>query len=212
MSNLQHLIKNNRIWAEDEKKHDVGIFEKAELGQKPRYLWIGCVDSRVPAERVLGLNIGEILVHRNIANCLSHDDINAMSVLTFAVKHLQVSDVIVCGHYACGGCQVALGNEDLGVIDKWLVNIRQVIARKKEELNSISDFKERADRLAEINAKSQAINVCKSQPVQEAWAKGQEVAIHAWIFDIRTGHIKDLSFCINKPDDIETVCREHDLT
>ncbi|MEC7840459.1 MAG: carbonic anhydrase [Chlamydiota bacterium] len=200
---VESLLQKNQRWAEEKKANDPQIFHSLSEGQAPKYLWIGCSDSRVPAEEILGLQPGELFVHRNVANVFPHTDVNCLSVLEFAVNHLGVEHVFVCGHYECGGVAASMENAQFGLVDNWLRNIRDVIAREKEELNAIADKKQRFKRLVELNVLYQVMNVCHTTIVQNAWVKGKKLSVHAWVFDISTGLVKDLKASISSLKDVE---------
>jgi carbonic anhydrase len=196
MKNLRQLLENNRAWAEGIKAHDPEFFRALEQQQNPRYLWIGCSDSRVPATQLVGLNSGELFVHRNVANVVVHTDFNCLSVLQFAVDVLGVSHVIVCGHYGCGGVEAAMRNRQLGLIDNWLRHVQDVMHNHEELLSQINDETERLNRLCELNVIEQVSNVSRTTIVQNAWARGQELAVHGWIYGIADGLLRDLEICI----------------
>ena len=196
MKNLRQLLENNRAWAEGIKAHDPEFFRSLEQQQNPRYLWIGCSDSRVPATQLVGLNSGELFVHRNVANVVVHTDFNCLSVLQFAVDVLEVSHVIVCGHYGCGGVEAAMRNRQLGLIDNWLRHVQDVMHNHEELLSQINDETERLNRLCELNVIEQVSNVSRTTIVQNAWARGQELAVHGWIYGIADGLLRDLEICI----------------
>ncbi len=191
MDTLNELFDHNKKWAAQKKEQDPDIFLKLSKKQTPKYLWIGCSDSRVPANEILGLKPGELFVHRNIANLFPHTDLNCLSVLQYAVEHLGVEHVIVCGHYGCGGVIAAMENAQLGLIDHWLHPIRELY--EKEEVNKIPDAEERTKRLVELNVLHQVTNICQTTVVQNAWEQKQKLAIHGWIYDLSTGLLKDLN-------------------
>lgn len=205
MSKLTKLFSRNREWAESITKEDPDFFLKLSKQQKPKYLWIGCSDSRVPANQIMGLNPGDIFVHRNIANVVVHSDLNCLSVIQYAVDILKVTDIIVCGHYGCGGVASYLSTEDSGFIGNWLQNIGDVHRTYKEQLMEL-DGEEKVDRLCELNAKEQVINVCQSTFVQNAWKSNQELSVHALIYDINDGILKDLDTNISSLEALEKFC------
>ena len=211
MSDLQVLLENNIRWSSDIKAKDPGFFQKLAQQQSPEFLWIGCSDSRVPANDIVGLLPGELFVHRNIANTVVHTDLNCLSVLHYAVSALKVKHIIVCGHYGCGGVQAALGCRQLGLVDNWLRNIRDVYYNRRAELMHIKDEKERLNRMCEINVKQQVANVSYTNIVQNAWDAGQELSIHGWIYDINDGLIRDLTPTINSVDQIPEQYRSSKL-
>jgi len=188
----QLLIKGNRDWVERQITADADFFTNLAKGQSPEVLWIGCSDSRVPANEVTGTRPGEVFVHRNIANVCVHSDMNMLSVLDYAVNVLKVKHVIVAGHYGCGGVAAAMSNKQFGLIDNWLRNIKDVYRLHAAELDEIADEGERVNRLVELNAMEQVYNLCKTTIVQNAWKNGQDLSIHGWVIDLKTGLIKDL--------------------
>jgi len=196
MADLQELLEKNRQWAEEIKASDPQFFNSLAQQQTPRYLWIGCSDSRVPATQLVGLKPGDMFVHRNVANVVVHTDFNCLSVLQFAVDVLNVSHVIVCGHYGCGGVKAAMDNLQLGLIDNWLRHVQDVMHNHNEELATIVDDERRLDRLCELNVSNQVLNVSKTTIVQNAWNRGQELAVHGWIYGISDGLLRDLNISI----------------
>lgn len=202
----QKLIDGNRRFAMSKKFEDPEYFKKLSLGQKPDYLWIGCSDSRVPANEVTSTESGEIFVHRNIANMVIHTDLNLLSVLEYAVKYLGVKHIIVCGHYGCGGVKAAMGNDSFGVLNNWLRNIKDVYYKYSSELNQIEDLDKRADRLTELNVMEQVRNLAKTTVVQETW-KTRELHLHGWVYGINSGLITDLSVIHDGTEDIEPIYR-----
>ena len=193
MSGIPALLENNRRWSEGITEQNPLFFEQLSHGQSPQVLWIGCADSRVPANQVIGLDPGEVFVHRNIANVVVHSDFNCLSVIEYAVAMLKVDHVIVCGHYGCGGVQAASQNHQLGLIDNWLRHIRDVRRHHEDLLENIEDDDERFDRLCELNVVQQVHNVCSTTIVQQAWEQEQTLAVHGLIYDLKTGLLKDLS-------------------
>ena len=192
MPKLDHLFENNRAWAAELTGADPRYFERLLGQQAPAYLWIGCSDSRVPANQIVGLAPGELFVHRNVANVVVHTDLNCLSVLQFAVDVLAVKHVIVCGHYGCGGVRAALRDEKLGLIDNWLRHIQDVGAKHRAQLEAIADENERAARLCELNVIEQVGNVADTTVVRDAWRRGQQVSVHGWIYDLQDGLLRDL--------------------
>lgn len=193
------ILENNKIWSETKLKDDPDYFERLSKGQSPPLLWIGCSDSRVPANEVIGAQPGEVFVHRNIANMVVHSDMNMLSVLDYAVNVLKVKHVIVCGHYGCGGVKAAMGNDHIGLIDNWIRHIKDSYRHNSEELNAIQDETERFDRFVELNVKEQVTDLAKTSIVQNAWRNGQELCLHGWVYGLDTGIVKDLevNFCNN---------------
>jgi carbonic anhydrase len=200
------LIEGNKRFAMSKKFGDPEYFKKLSLGQTPEYLWIGCSDSRVPANEVTNTESGEIFVHRNIANLVVHTDMNLLSVLEYAVKYLGVKHIIVCGHYGCGGVKAAMSNELHGFVDNWLRNIKDVYNKNSTELELITDIDKRTDRLTEMNVVEQVRNLAKTTIVQEAW-KTKELHLHGWVYGINSGLITDLSVIHNGTEDIEPIYR-----
>jgi carbonic anhydrase len=207
MRELQKLFENNKNWSENKLKKDSEFFSKIAKNQKPKYLWIGCSDSRIPANEILGLEPGELFVHRNVANLFPHTDFNCLSVLQYGVEYLEVEHVIICGHYQCAGVSSAMENEQFGLVDNWLRHIRDVYFREKEELDRISDFDLKCKRLVEFNVMYQVMNVCHTTIVHNAWAKNKKLSVHGWVYDIATGLLKDLNCCISSLDQIDDTYR-----
>lgn len=193
MTEYEQLFENNRKWVAAKTGGNADFFNHLSQEQNPRYLYIGCSDSRVPANEIVGLDSGELFVHRNIANVVSATDLNCMSVIEYAVVHLNVKDIIVCGHYNCGGVRAAMQSKDLGILNPWLRNIRDVYRLHKEELNAIEDESERYNRLVELNVEEQCVNVIKDACVQQAYVAHGYPVVHGWVFDLRTGLLKDLN-------------------
>ena len=201
----KNILDKNRAWVESKLDLDPDFFNKLAQGQQPPLLWIGCADSRVPANEIIGAKPGEVFVHRNIANMVVHTDMNMLSVLDYAVNVLKVKDVIVCGHYGCGGVKTAMGNASVGLIDNWLRHIRDVYRFNKDELKEIENEQERFDRFVEINAREQVYNLAKTSIVQNAWASGQELHIHGWVYGVGTGLVNDLDVSLNSNDELDQV-------
>lgn len=193
MATYEQLFENNRKWVEEKKAGDISFFEKLAKDQQPDYLYIGCSDSRVPANEIMGLEPGEVFVHRNVANLVNATDLNVMSVINYAVVYLKVKHIIVCGHYNCGGVRAAMIPKDMGILNPWLRNIRDVYRLHKDELNSITDENKRYDRLVELNVQEQCINVTKLASVQQSYLKNKFPVVHGWVFDLHTGMLKDLN-------------------
>lgn len=200
---LKHLFQNNQAWAERISARDPEFFLKLSRQQSPEYLWIGCSDSRVPANQIVGLLPGEVFVHRNVANVVVHTDLNCLSVLQFAVDVLRVKHVMVVGHYGCGGVVSALRNERLGLIDNWLRHVQDVRLKHQLMLESLASQSQQADRLCELNVIEQAVNVCQTTVVQDAWARGQPLSVHGWIYGLLDGRIRELGFGVDSPDDVQ---------
>jgi carbonic anhydrase len=200
------LIEGNKAFSEERKMIDPDYFKNLAKGQTPEYLWIGCSDSRVPANEITNTKSGEIFVHRNIANLVVHTDTNLLSVLEYSVKYLEVKHIIVCGHYGCGGVKAAMSNTKYGFVDNWLRNIKDVFNKYKDELKSIVNEDERANRLAELSVVEQVRNLAKTTIVQEAW-KERELHLHGWIYGLNEGLIKDLSVIHDSKADLEEIYR-----
>ncbi|CAZ97505.1 carbonate dehydratase [Zobellia galactanivorans] len=186
------LIENNKAWVQSKLDLDPEFFKRLEKGQQPPLLWIGCSDSRVPANEIIGAQPGEVFVHRNIANMVVHSDMNMLSVLDYAVNVLKIKHVIVCGHYGCGGVQAALGNKSYGLVDNWIRNIRDVYRQHQDDLGRIEDETELFDRLVEYNTMEQVYNLAKTSIVQSAWERRQDLNLHGWVYGVGTGIVKDL--------------------
>jgi carbonic anhydrase len=192
MRKLPQLFENNRAWAAELKDGDPHFFERLSQQQAPEYLWIGCSDSRVPANQIVGLAPGELFVHRNVANVVVHTDLNCLSVLQFAVDVLKAKHVIVCGHYGCGGVLAALRDDKLGLIDNWLRHVQDVAAKHRTQLDAISSEDDRCARLCELNVIEQVVSVADTTVVRDAWRRGQELWVHGWIYDVSDGLLRDL--------------------
>jgi len=202
---LERLFQNNRAWSERTRAQDPEFFLKLSRQQSPQYLWIGCADSRVPANQIVGLLPGEIFVHRNVANVVVHTDLNCLSVLQYAVEVLRVRHVIVCGHYGCGGVHSALRNERLGLIDNWLRHVQDVRLKHQARLAHAADEAAQGNLLCELNVIEQAVNVCQTTVVQEAWARGQPLSVHGWIYSLTDGLLRDLRACMTTADEVGSV-------
>ena len=199
------LLSNNKAWVEEMTSKDKDYFENLSKGQKPPVLWIGCADSRVPANEITGTHPGELFVHRNIANMVVHTDMNMLSVLDYAVNHLKVQHVIVCGHYGCGGVQAAMQNKSLGLINKWVRNIKEVYKDNLTELKKIESEKSRFDRLVELNVKAQVYDLAKTSIVQQKWKDKSGLQIHGWVYDLHDGVIKDLKVSMESAEHLNEV-------
>lgn len=194
MANLDHLFANNQAWAEKISRRHPDFFVELSRQQSPAYLWIGCADSRVPANEIVGLLPGELFVHRNIANVVVHTDLNCLSVIQFAVEVLKVSHIIVCGHYGCSGVNAALHRDRIGLADNWLQHVQDVRHRHERKLECVSgDGAARCDRLCELNVIEQVRNVCRTTIVRDAWARDQPLAVHGWIYGLKDGRLRDLN-------------------
>jgi carbonic anhydrase len=199
---LSHLFENNRAWAAAITREDPQFFARLSQQQAPRYLWIGCSDSRVPANQITGLGPGEMFVHRNVANVVVHADVNCLSVIQFAVDVLKVTDIIVCGHYDCGGVLAALRDTRLGLVDNWLRHVQDVRAKHAGALDALATEADRHHRLCELNVIEQVVNVSQTTVVREAWARGQQLAVHGWIYKVSDGLLRDLGMCVTEPGEL----------
>ncbi len=199
------LLDNNKKWVAGKLAQDPDYFKKLARGQKPPVLWIGCADSRVPANEIIGAEPGEVFVHRNIANMVVHSDMNMLSVLDYAVNVLQVKHIIVCGHYGCGGVQTAMTNKHVGLIDNWIRHIKDVYRLHRPELDAITDEAARFDRFVELNVFEQVLDLGKTSIVQAAWERGQEVHVHGWVYAIHDGMIRDLKVTLKDNETLSDV-------
>ena len=204
---LSDLLDNNKAWADEIEKSHPGFFKELENQQKPEYLWIGCSDSRVPANEIVGLMPGELFVHRNIANMVLHTDLNCISVLHYAVDVLKVKHIIICGHYGCGGVAASLSNKDLGLIDNWIRHLKDIGYKHREKLKNETDPKKRVDLMCELNVREQVANICHSKVVQKAWTNGQDLSVHGWIYGVGDGIIKDLGVDVSTYKELPEVYR-----
>jgi len=200
MKDLNPLLEQNRAWAENIKASDPEFFQSLAKQQSPRYLWIGCSDSRVPATQLVGMVPGEMFVHRNVANVVDHTDFNCLSVMQYAVDVLKVEHIIVCGHHGCGGVKAAMDNLQLGLIDNWLRHVQDVLHEHEALLANVKDEDRRLDRLCELNVIEQVVNVGRTTIVQNAWQRGQEVVVHGWIYGLENGLLRDLGISIDNAD------------
>ncbi len=200
MDELNHLFDNNRRWVAQIMERDSGFFQKLSRQQKPQYLWIGCSDSRVPANEIVGLLPGELFVHRNVSNVVSLSDPNCLSVIQYAVDVLQVRHIIVCGHYGCGGIEAALNDRSIGLADQWLKHVRDVKQKHWDELSELRKILQ-ANRLCELNVIEQAMNVAQTNIVRDAWSRGQRLSIHGWIYAIENGLLRDLGITISRENE-----------
>jgi carbonic anhydrase len=205
---LPHVFDNNRAWAKEMEATQPGFFQTLARQQHPEYLWIGCADSRVPANQIVGMLPGELFVHRNVANLVVHTDLNCLSVMQFAVDVLKVKHIIVCGHYGCGGVRAALLQSRLGLIDNWLRHIQDVAQKHAARLASIPDENQRVAKLCELNIVEQVHNVCETTIVQDAWDRGQSLSIHGWIYDVGDGLLQDLGLCVSAQDELDSLYKD----
>jgi len=201
----RNLLENNKKWVAENLEKDPDFFNRLKDGQQPPLLWIGCSDSRVPANEIIGANPGEVFVHRNIANMVIHTDMSMLSVLDYAVNVLKVKHIIVCGHYGCGGVQAAMTNSQIGLIDNWIRHIKDVYRFHQDELNAITEEKMRFDRFVELNVIEQVMDLAKTSIVQEAWESGQSVHVHGWVYDIKDGLVNDLEITIKNNESLGAV-------
>jgi carbonic anhydrase len=199
------ILDNNKKWVEDQLAIDKEYFKDLAKGQQPPLLWIGCSDSRVPANEIIGAKPGEVFVHRNIANMVIHSDMNMLSVLDYAVNVLKVKHVIVCGHYGCGGVKAAMGNQSIGLIDNWIRHIKDVYRLHEDYLNSFEDEDERFNKFVEINAQEQVFDLAKTSIVQGAWRNGQDLTLHGWTYGLNSGYVTDLGVNMSSNKDLDEV-------
>jgi len=202
MKSPTELLERNKRWAAKVREENPDFFETLSHQQAPKYMWIGCADSRVPATQIVDMLPGEIFVHRNVANVVVHSDFNCLSALQFAVDVLKVEHVIVVGHYGCGGVRAVIEKHELGLVDNWVGHVRDVQERHRETLEAIADPALRYDRLCELNVREQALNVCRSTVVRAAWKRAQPVTVHGWIYDLKDGLIRDLDFSAARESDV----------
>ncbi len=206
MADIQDLFSHNRAWAAEMERARPGFFSSLVKQQKPKFMWIGCSDSRVPANQITGLEPGEVFVHRNVANVVVHSDLNALSAIQFAVEMLKVEHIIVVGHYGCGGVMAALNNQRVGLADNWIRHIQDVRDRHRGILEGVSP-EQRGDVLVDLNVIEQVVNVCVSTVLTDAWAKGQKVSVHGWAFGVHDGLLQDLHMTVSSTDSIEPLYR-----
>ncbi|TBX69586.1 carbonate dehydratase [Flavobacterium silvisoli] len=199
------ILDNNKQWVENQLKIDPNYFKDLSQGQRPPLLWIGCSDSRVPANEIIGAKPGEVFVHRNIANMVVHSDMNMLSVLDYAVNALKIKHVIVCGHYGCGGVKAAMGNNSIGIIDNWIRHIKDVYRLHHQELNAIENENDRFNRFVEINVIEQVYDLAKTSIVQSAWNNGQELSLHGWVYGLNSGFVTDLNVNFSSNKDLDDV-------
>ena len=203
MNRLEHLFKNNREWAESILKEQPDFFEQLSKQQTPEYLWIGCSDSRVPANEILGMMPGEVFVHRNVANVVVHTDLNCLSVIQYAVEVLKVKHIIVCGHFGCGGVLAAVRDDKFGLIDNWLLHIQDAQQKHIDVLSPLNSEQHRHNFMCELNVIEQMLNVSKTNSVRDAWKKGQDLSVHGWIYGLSDGLLHSLSNCFSSQSDVE---------
>jgi carbonic anhydrase len=201
----KQLLENNKKWVDSQLALDSEFFKDLAKGQNPQILWIGCSDSRVPANEIIGAKPGEVFVHRNIANMVVHSDMNMLSVLDYAVNVLKVKHVIVCGHYGCGGVKAAMGNDSIGIIDNWIRHIKDVYRLHNSYLDSILNEEERFNKFVELNVKEQVFDLAKTSIVQSAWRNGQDLTLHGWAYGLNSGYVTDLNVNISSDKDLDSV-------
>jgi carbonic anhydrase len=202
---LQHLFDSNHAWSERIRRQDPEFFQKLARQQSPEYLWIGCSDSRVPANEIVDLLPGELFVHRNVANVVTHTDLNCLSVIQFAVDVLKVKHVIVVGHYGCSGVGAALRGDRIGLSDNWLRHVQDVRQKHESRLLRLADATGRADLLCELNVIEQAVNVCQTTIVRDAWERGQPLQVHGWVYGLKDGLVRDMNFSVSGPDEASAI-------
>ncbi len=207
MRSLSHLFENNRAWSERIRRTDPEFFTRLSRQQRPGYLWIGCSDSRVPANEIVDLAPGELFVHRNVANVVVHSDLNCLSVMQFAVDVLKIEHIIVCGHYGCNGVSVALENKRIGLADNWLRHVQDVHAKHDARVGAMQGGAERIDRLCELNVIEQVANVCQTTIARDAWERGQELAVHGWVYGLKDGLVRDLGTTVTRPEEAAAAYR-----
>ena len=205
MKTLSHLFESNRRWAGKLQALDPEFFQRLARQQKPQFLWIGCADSRVPANEIVGLLPGELFVHRNVANLVVHSEMNCLATIQYAVEALQVRHIIVCGHYGCGGVRAALDRCPHGLVDNWLSHVRDLSRRRRAELEALPDEEARVDRLCEMNVEEQVLNVGRTTPVQDAWTRGQALFVHGWIYRISDGLLHDMGLSIGSDAELRAL-------
>lgn len=210
MGVLDKLLQNNRAWVTRMTALDPDFFNRLAAQQHPQYLWIGCADSRVPANEIIGLMPGEVFVHRNIANAVIHTDLNCLSVLQYAVEVLDVRHIIVCGHYGCGGVRAAMLGHEYGLIDNWLRHLKDIYLKHSQQLDALDDENARFDRFCELNVIEQVQHVCQTTIVQGAWRRRQPLSVHGWIYDVADGLLRDLEYRISSADEIDSLYQMDD--
>jgi carbonic anhydrase len=204
LKRLNHLFKNNLAWASGQTAEDPLFFKKLALQQTPEFLWIGCSDSRVHANEIVGLQTGQIFVHRNVANLVVHTDFNCHSVIQFAVEILKIKHIIVCGHFGCGGIEAAMSGNQYGLLDNWLRHVQDVYQKHEHELQPIEEKQERLRRLTELNVIEQVMNISRTTTVQSGWRNGQSISVHGWVYGLEDGLLKDLKVCVQSADEVES--------
>ncbi len=208
MTSLEELLRNNREWADRIVREDPGFFDRLSKQQTPKYLWIGCSDSRVPANQILGLDPGEVFVHRNVANLVVHTDLNCLSAIQFAVDLLKVEHILIVGHYGCSGVHAALTGTRVGLADNWLRHVGDVMLKHEPLLVDVESVTSRHERLCELNVIEQVLNVCQTTIVQDAWARGQALAVHGWVYSLNNGRVRELSIDVAGADEVAVAYRK----
>ncbi len=208
---IEGLLENNRAWAEQVSHDDPDFFTRLSSQQNPEYLWVGCSDSRVPANQIISLPPGEVFVHRNVANLVHHNDLNALAVLQYAVEVLGVRHIMVVGHYGCGGIRAAVTGGDNGMVDIWLHSVRELYAHHRRSLSSLP-LDEQIDRMCELNVEAQVMNLCRTKIIQHAWQRGQEICVHGWVYGLADGRVKDLGRTVSGLDEVEALYRIEGLS
>ncbi|MCD9087299.1 carbonate dehydratase [Stenotrophomonas sp. SY1] len=203
MTDIPKLLQNNRNWAERILKEDPEFFHELAKQQNPEYLWIGCSDSRVPANQIIGMPPGGVFVHRNVANVVVHTDLNCLSVIQFAVDQLKVKHILIVGHYGCGGVHAALNNTRVGLADNWLRHVGDVAQKHSDILNNIEEPEIRHARLCELNVIEQVVNLCNTTVIQDAWGRGQKLLIHGWVYSLRDGLVREMGIDVGSPEELE---------
>lgn len=211
MNEMKKLLERNRDWAESVQKEDPEFFARLSDQQNPDYLWIGCSDSRVPANQIIDLPPGEVFVHRNVANLLHHNDMNALSVVQFAVDVLKVKHIMIVGHYGCGGIKAAMTGGECGIVDYWLHSVRELYSRHRKTLEALP-LEEQVDRMCEHNVEAQVKNLCRTKIVQRAWQRGQSLSVHGWVYGLSDGRVSDLDCSVHGLDQVATLYRIDRLT
>jgi carbonic anhydrase len=204
LTDLQELFDNNRAWAAEITRRDPEFFLRLSRQQAPQYLWIGCSDSRVPANEIVDLQPGELFVHRNVSNVVAHGDLNCLSVIQFAVDVLDVKHIIVCGHYGCGGVRAALRDDKYGLVDNWLRHVQDVHLKHQAQLDELLTEGERVDRLCELNVVEQVVNVAQTTVVRDAWARGKSLCVHGWVYGLGDGLLRDLGITVSAPEQVQS--------
>ncbi|MFT4257850.1 MAG: carbonate dehydratase [Pseudoxanthomonas sp.] len=208
MTDLDELLRNNREWADRVRQEDPDFFQRLSRQQSPKYMWIGCSDSRVPANQILGLDPGEVFVHRNVANVVVHTDLNALSAVQFAVDQLQVEHILIVGHYGCGGVHASLTHRRVGLADNWLRHVGDVAGKHAALLDATADAHLRHARLCELNVIEQVVNLCQTTVIEDAWARGQRLSVHGWVYSLKDGRVREMGIDVSSADDLPSQYRK----